>query len=740
MNHNPPLPPRETLSLTVHSAQAGDADRGYVRLDPASLEALGLGIGDFVSVAGTASAYGRAMPMPAELRGRRLVAIDDLQRQNAGLSVGLEARVARAEPAVATRIELDGLDAAAAMLPANVTPGACGLEHLALHAGQQVRLTAPGGRVIRARVRATTPEGPVVIRAATAVSLLAPAAKPAKPRHPDDIRYADLGGLSREVARVREMVEWPMHHAGALAELGISPPKGVLLVGPPGTGKTQLARAVANEASATFFQINGPEIVSKHYGESEEQLRAIFRKAEAKAPSIIFIDEIDAIAPKRDGLAGDRQVERRIVAQLLTLLDGMNARGQVVVMAATNLPSALDPALRRPGRFDRELVFSPPDRAGREEILRIHARAMPLAPEVDLAAIAGATHGYVGADLAALVREAGMAAFRRHMAKPGGMGGPARVTPADFAQAMREIGPSAMREVALDMPTTRFEDVGGTEALKQTLIESVIWPMRHPELFAEARLSAGGGVLLYGPPGTGKTLLAKALAHEAGANFIGLRGPQLVSAYLGESEKAIRDLFQRARMLAPAILFFDEIDALAPRRSASAHSAVERIVGQLLTELDGLEERRGVFVLGATNRPEAIDPALLRPGRFDQLIEVPVPDAVAREQIFRIHLNNRPLDASVDPQALARASDGAVGADIEAICRVAALAAVRRSLAASPAIGAGRPAMMPIGQADLLAALAAFRQRWKHPEPTDGTDRRATEKQEGCETMTGEQP
>ncbi|MEM3070672.1 MAG: CDC48 family AAA ATPase, partial [Candidatus Bathyarchaeia archaeon] len=499
------------------------------------------------------------------------------------------------------------------------------------------------------------------------------------------VTYEDIGGLGSELQRVREMIELPLKYPELFEKLGIEPPKGILLYGPPGTGKTLLAKAVAYETDAYFTSINGPEIMSKYYGESEARLREIFEEAEKNAPSIVFIDEIDAIAPKREEVTGE--VERRVVAQLLALMDGLKSRGQVVVIGATNRPDAVDPALRRPGRFDREIEIGVPDRNGRLEILQIHTRGMPLSEDVDLERLADATHGFVGADLAALCKEAAMRALRRVMPEidlksktiPPGVLEKLQVTMGDFLDALRDVEPSAMREVLVEVPNVHWSDVGDLEEAKQELIETVEWPLRYPEVFEYARASPPKGILLYGPPGTGKTLLAKALATESEVNFISVKGPELLSKWVGESEKGVRETFRKARTAAPAIIFFDEVDSLAPRRGAGyADSGVtERVISQLLTELDGLEELRNVVVLAATNRPDIIDPALLRPGRFDKLIYVPPPDHKTLIQIFKIHTREMPLSDDVDLKELARMCIGYSGADVEALCREAALNALR---------------------------------------------------------------
>jgi transitional endoplasmic reticulum ATPase len=570
------------------------------------------------------------------------------------------------------------------------------LEGVPLCQGDWFRLPLVDGGEIEFSVQHLEPAGPALGASGTRIEV-SPAAGPIA----ETVRYEDLGGLGAVVERVREVVELPLKNRAAFARLGISPPKGVLLSGPPGTGKTMIARAVASETGAHFIAVNGPEIVDRFYGASEQQLRKIFETARVKAPCIIFIDEIDAIAPKREGLSGEKQVERRIVAQLLTLMDGLTGRGEVMVLAATNLPDNIDPALRRPGRFDREIRVAPPDRQGRTEILGVHTRAMPLAPDTDLAALAAATHGYVGADLAALCREAAIAAIRR----AGGASVSAadlavlEVGMADFSAALKGITPTALREVFVDIPDARWSDVVGLDALRSVLERAILLPLARPDLFAALGIKPPRGVLLHGRPGTGKTLLARALANEAAANFISVRGPELLSEWQGASERALRDLFARARMAAPCILFFDEIDAVAGRRGGADGATVERMVAQLLTEMDGVGEPGGVMVLGATNRPDRIDPALLRPGRFDLVVEIPLPGPAAREAMLKLHAGRMRLARDVDLAALAAGMDGFVGADIAGLCRLAALAALGRHGTAAEA------ASVVLDTADFVAAL-----------------------------------
>src|SRR5215213_4492260 len=507
----------------------------------------------------------------------------------------------------------------------------------------------------------------------------------------DRITYEDIGGIKNEVQKVREMIELPLRHPELFDKIGIEAPKGVLLHGAPGTGKTLLAKAVANETNANFYSIGGPEIMSKFYGESEEKLREIFLQAQEKAPSIIFIDEIDSIAPKRDEVSGD--VEKRIVSQLLTLMDGLKTRGKVVVIAATNRPNAIDPALRRPGRFDREIEIGIPGEEGRYDILQIHTRGMPLEQDIDLQSYAKVTHGFVGADLEMVAKEAAMRSLRRIIPEinlkeskiPIDILNKIKITNQDFDDALKEVHPSAMREVLVQKPNIEWKDIGGLYNVKEELKEAIEWPLKHADLFNKASIKPPKGILLYGPPGTGKTLLAKAVASTSESNFISIKGPELLSKWVGESEKGIREIFRKARQAAPCVIFFDEIDAIAPRRSGSdggdSH-VTERLVSQMLTEIDGLEDLKGVVIIGATNRPDIIDEALLRPGRFDRLLEIPIPGKDARKQILQIHLKKKPLGADVNIDKLVDLTDRYTGAEIEALVNAAAIAAVREYIIA----------------------------------------------------------
>jgi transitional endoplasmic reticulum ATPase len=502
----------------------------------------------------------------------------------------------------------------------------------------------------------------------------------------DRVTYEDIGGIKNEVQKVREMIELPLRHPELFDKIGIEAPKGVLLHGPPGTGKTLLAKAVANETNANFYSIGGPEIMSKFYGESEEKLREIFNQAQENAPSIIFIDEIDSIAPKREEVSGD--VEKRIVSQLLTLMDGLKTRGKVVIIAATNRPNAIDPALRRPGRFDREIEIGIPDEEGRYDILQIHTRGMPLEQDINLKSYAKVTHGFVGADLEMVAKEAAMRSLRRIISEinlketkvPVNVLNKIKVTNQDFDDALKDVHPSAMREVLVQKPNIDWKDVGGLNNVKEELKEAIEWPLKHADLFNKADIKPPKGILLYGSPGTGKTLLAKAVASTSESNFISIKGPELLSKWVGESEKGIREVFRKARQAAPCVIFFDEIDAIAPRRSGTnggdSH-VTERLVSQMLTELDGLEDLKGVVIIGATNRPDIIDEALLRPGRFDRLLEIPMPDKDTRKQILQIHLKKKPLGADVNMDKLVDLTDRYTGAEIEALVNAAAISAVR---------------------------------------------------------------
>jgi transitional endoplasmic reticulum ATPase len=683
MHENPP----RQVTLRAAEALSKDVGRGLARLDPEDLKRLGLQVGDIVRIAGKRATVAKAMPAYAEARGKGIVQIDGLIRANA--QVGLDEKVTVVGMPVrpAARIVLAPLSSMrAAQRDRDTHYIARLIEGLPVLTGDRIRANLFGTLSQEFMVLETAPEGPVVIHPTTTLRI-----KEAEgPGEAARVSYEDIGGLDKEIQRVREMIELPLKYPEVFERLGIGAPKGVLLHGPPGCGKTLIARAVAKETDAHFLAVSGPEVIHKFYGESEAKLRKIFEEAEQHAPSIVFLDEIDAIAPKRETVVGE--VEKRVVAQLLALLDGLRSRGQVIVIGATNIPNVLDPALRRPGRFDREIAIRIPDQKGRREILEIHTRGMPLAEEVDLEELAEITHGFVGADLEALCREAAMVALRTVLPRiefdvgaiPYETLMELRITMDHFLEALKEVEPSALREITVEIPGIRWEDVGGLQAVKEDLLEAIEWPLKYAPLFKHAGARPPKGILLHGHPGTGKTLLAKAVATESRANFISIKGPQLISKWVGEAERGVREVFKRAKQAAPSIIFFDEIDALAPKRGLGDASGVaERVISQLLTELDGIEELRGVVVLGATNRLDMLDPALLRPGRFDLLIQLPLPDEAGRLEILRIHMRGKPLADGVDLARLARDTEGFAGAEIEAVCRKATMLAVREYLSAS---------------------------------------------------------
>ena len=677
-----------TLTLKVQEALSKDVGRAIARIDPEDIKALGLAVGDIIEIGGKRKAPAKIMPCYAEERGKKIIQIDGLLRENAqiGLDEKVRVRGISSQPAgkiVLSPLTLSGLpqkDSDAKYIGSL-------MEGLPVTAGDRIRATLFGSRSCDFKVVDTTPGGVVSISAATSIRM--ETGKKGETRAAR-ISYEDIGGLGQQIQRIREMIELPLKYPQVFERLGIDAPKGVFLYGPPGTGKTLIARAVANETDAYFTHISGPEIMGKFYGESEGRLRSLFEDAQAHAPAIIFIDEIDAIAPKREEMGGEKQVERRVVAQLLSLLDGLESRGQIIVIGATNIPNTIDPALRRPGRFDREISIPIPDKNGRLEILGIHTRGMPLAADIRLEKLAEITHGFVGADLEALAREAAMSALRKvlpqidfEMAEiPYEILTNLEIVMDNFLEAMKEVEPSAIREVFVEVPDVKWSDVGGLGNIKDELKEAVEWPLKYSEIFKKAGTNPPKGMLLYGIPGTGKTLLAKAVATESGVNFISVKGPALISKFVGESEKAIREVFKTAKQASPTILFFDEIDSLVPRRGSSSTDAhvTERVISQFLTEMDGIEELKGVIVLAATNRLDLIDPALLRSGRFDLLLELPKPDLQAREEIWKIHTRNKPLDKDVDFRQMAEDSDRQVGADIEFICRKASMLAIREYL------------------------------------------------------------
>src|SRR5579884_853746 len=673
-----------TIQLKVAEANARDAGRGIARVDPEVMEQLGItDSGEIFGLTGKRETVVKIMPTFPDQRGRGIVQIDGIIRENAQAGIGEQVRLARVGVEPARKVTLSPLTSSARLV-GDDRYLARQLAAIPVTRGDRVQTTLPGAKKQDFRVVDTVPAGPVLLTPQTII-ITSGEGKAAEAR----LTYEDIGGLGSQVRRIREMIELPLRFPQVFARLGIEPPKGVLLYGPPGSGKTLIARVIASETDAHFYQISGPEIMNKLYGESEANLRRVFEEARKNAPSILFFDELDAIAPRREDLGGEKQVERRVVAQLLALMDGLQERGQVVVIAATNLPDALDPALRRPGRFDRELAIPIPDKHGRREILTIHTRGMPFAADVDLDRLAFLTHGYVGADLSALAREAAMYAISRLMPSidfqqaviPDEALLALEVTMDDFLNALREIEPSAIREVFTEIPEISFADIGGLDDVKRILIETVRNPLYHPEVYARAATKPAKGILLTGEPGTGKTLMAKAIAREAEVNFIAISGPELLSRYVGESERGVREVFKKARQAAPCILFFDEIESLIPTRGKTGGDQVtERVVTQFLTEMDGIEELKGVMVLASTNRPDLIDSAMLRPGRFDFVLEIPRPDARAREEIFRVHTRKKPLGADVSLAELAQETAGLAGAEIASICQKASLLAIREFL------------------------------------------------------------
>ena len=672
--------------FTVKEARPGDALKGIARMNPADMDVLGLSEGQIIEIVGKKVTAARVRACEEDC-AEHVLQIDGLTRENALVSLEDTVNVRPATHHFAGSITLQPLSARALTDKEGDSAYILSLlEGQPLTAGDRVRLNLFGTRICDFLVSETTPGGTVVVSKSTYLNRL----KPAKVAQPRKISYEDIGGLGFQIRRVREMIELPLRFPQVFERLGIQPPKGVLLYGPPGTGKTVIARAVANETDAWFTHISGPEIIGKFYGESEERLRNIFEEAQSRSPSIIFIDEIDAIAPKREDRGGEKQVERRVVAQLLALMDGLESRGQIVVIGATNIPNSLDPALRRPGRFDREISVPIPDRKGRFEILQIHTRGMPLAEDVDLKRVADLSHGFVGADLEALAKEAAMACVRDILPYvnlytqdiPYEKVASLEVRMSHFMAALMEIDPSAIREVFVEIPDVSWEDIGGLEDVKEELIQAVSWPLRHAEVFERYSVQPTRGIMLHGPSGTGKTLLAKALAKESGVNFISVKGPSLMSRYVGESERAIREVFRTARQAAPSILYFDEIESLIPirGREAGGSAFTERVIGQFMSEMSGIEDLQGVVVLATTNRLDLVDPALLVAGRFDLVLELPLPDAAARESIFRIELRQKPLAPDVDVKNLAALTEGASGADIAFVCRKATTEALKAHL------------------------------------------------------------
>jgi transitional endoplasmic reticulum ATPase len=673
------------VSLKIAETNPKFVGRGVALIDPRIMEEMQLSTGDVIEISGRKKTFVLLWSGQSTDYGSGLIRIDGYTRSNVGL--GIDDRVAirkvsniaKAEQVIIAPVEELNIVGLEDYLPEL-------LEGRAVAKGDVIPVNIMGrkiGFIITNTSPLSTGNTAIVLDANTEY-IIGVAKSDIKGGGVPRITYEDIGGLKNEVQKVREMIELPLRHPEIFERIGIEAPKGVLLFGPPGTGKTLLAKAVANETNANFYSIGGPEIMSKFYGESEERLRETFKQAQENSPSIIFIDEIDSIAPKREEVSGD--VEKRVVSQLLTLMDGIESRGKLVVIGASNRPNALDPALRRPGRFDREIEIGIPDQEGRLEILQIHTRGMPLTEDVDLEQMSKITHGFVGADLESLSKEAAMRSVRRILPEinmeqtkiPFEVLNKIKITNTDFQNALKEVHPSAMREVQIQRPNVRWDEIGGLDEVKEELSEAVEWPLKHANLFREADVVPPKGLLLYGPPGTGKTMIAKAVATTSESNFISVKGPELISKWVGESEKGVREVFRKARQASPCIVFFDEVDAIAPRRGKSEDSHVtERVISQMLTEMDGLEDLKGVVVIGATNRPDIIDEALLRPGRFDRILEVPLPNKDARRQILNIHLRKKPLNPNVNLEELVELTDKCTGADIAAAINAGALAAIK---------------------------------------------------------------
>jgi transitional endoplasmic reticulum ATPase len=706
------------VSLRVAEAQSRDVGRGIARIDPKVSSEIALSAGDVVEIHGKKKTVAIYWPGYQEDSGKGIIRIDGYTRNNAGAGIDEKVGVKKVEAKEAKRITIAPTE------PLRITGGEEYLkqilENRVIARGDLIPLGIMGRRINLMVTGVQPPAAAVIVVPSTQVVL---SDKPAKvlateiPR----ISYEDIGGLTDEIKKVREMIELPLRYPELFERLGVEAPKGVLLHGPPGTGKTLLAKAVASETNANFSSISGPEIMSKFYGESEGRLREIFENAQENAPSIIFIDEIDSIAPKREEVTGE--VEKRVVSQLLSLMDGLQSRGKVVVIGATNRPNALDPALRRPGRFDREIEIGVPNKDGRLQVLQIHTRGMPLTKDVDLKHLANVTHGFVGADLEALTKEAALHALRRILPEidfeaesvPAEILNKIIVDMNDFQESLKEIEPSAMREVLVEVPNVKWTDIGGLAEVKEELQEAIEWPLKYPEIFAYMNTSPPKGVLLYGPPGTGKTMLAKAVANESEANFISIKGPEVLSKWVGESERAVREVFRKARQSAPTIIFFDELDSITPVRGTGlgGSQVTERVISQILTELDGLEELKDVVVIGATNRLDIVDPALLRPGRFDRLLNVPVPDLEARKEILKINLEKKHLTDDVKIDVLAEKTDGYSGADLASLANTTAMLVIKEHIARSKTLEKAKENLK-----DLKISMKDFEKTLEKIKPT----------------------
>jgi len=665
---------QNTTTLKVLEAYTRDVGRGVARIDYDSMDSLSASTGDVVEIKGKRKTVAKCLPLYPSDEGKGIIRVDGLVRNNAGIAIGDAVIVRKIKAVPAEKVIVAPLEA---IPPIDERYLADALESVPLIKGDNAMVPYFGGR-LTFQVIGVTPGPGVDAVLVTQKTVFHIAERGETLRGVPQVTYEDIGGLKEEVQKVREMIELPLRHPEIFEKLGIEAPKGILLYGPPGTGKTLLAKAVANESNAHFISISGPEIMSKFYGESEARLREIFKETKDKAPSIVFIDEIDSITPKREEVTGE--VERRVVSQLLSLMDGLEARGKVIVIAATNRPNAIDPALRRPGRFDREIEIKVPDKRGRLEILQIHARNMPLDADVNQEKVAAVAHGFVGADLEGLCKEAAMKCLRRLLPElnledekinPEVLN-KLIVTMNDFENAIKEVMPSAMREVYLESPDVKWNDIGGLDEVKRELQEAVEWPLRYPDLYTQLDHSMPKGILMHGPSGTGKTMLAKAVATESEANFISVKGPELLSKWVGESERGIREIFRRARQAAPCVVFFDEIDSIAPVRGLGGDSLVtERVVSQLLTELDGIHTLNGVVTIAATNRSDMIDPALLRPGRFDRIVYVPLPDKKTRKKIIEIHSSDKPISKDIDFEKIAELTEGFSGADVSSVVNTA---------------------------------------------------------------------
>ena len=706
---------QNALSLKVLEAYTRDVGRGVARIDYDSMDTLNASTGDVIEIKGKRRTVAKCLPLYPSDEGKGIIRIDGLGRNNSGIAIGDTITVRKIKAVAAEKVVVAPLEA---IPPIDERYLADALESVPLIKGDNVMVPYFGGRLTFQVIGVTPAADAVLVTQKTVFHI---AEKGETLRGVPQVTYEDIGGLTDEIKKVREMIELPLRHPEIFEKLGIEAPKGVLLYGPPGTGKTLLAKAVAGETNAHFISLSGPEIMGKYYGESEEKIREIFSQAEENAPSIIFIDEIDSIAPKRDEVSGE--VEKRIVSQLLTLMDGMKSRGKVVVIAATNRPDSIDPALRRPGRFDREIEIGIPDTEGRFDILSIHTRGMPIDEKVDLKQISKITHGFVGADLEVLSKEAAMRSLRRLLPDidldeekiSSEILQKIKITSDDFRDALKEVRPSALREVQVQIPDVSWDDVGGLDKLKEELLEAVEWPMKYKEAFDYVNVESPKGILLHGPPGTGKTLIAKALAKMTESNFISIKGPELLSKWVGESEKGVREIFRKARQAAPCIIFLDEVDALVPRRgSGDSNSHVtENVVSQILTEIDGLEELHNVLIIGATNRLDIVDEALLRPGRFDRIIEVPTPDSKGRQHIFEIHTKKKPLASDVSITKLVELTDGFSGAEIAAVANRAAITALKRYVSGK----AKNVKEIKITQEDLLDSINKVKPRREAPIP-----------------------